>query len=214
MKKTLSLFLVLLMCLSLCACGSNQNSNTETESTAPQKVKPNITAVGQEVTFGTYYKSSGGSKEDLQWVVLDIQDGKALLVTRYAVEPKGNEDVEDIYGYLNMLATRMFTDKEKELIVNQTIDGNGCYMFLLNSSEVEQYMPGEDNSLRFAQATSYAEDEGVKTYTNYKRAGCCNWVLRDGNWVGGQGGNAGKIVTTTDVKYAYGIRPAMWINIA
>lgn len=213
MKKAISLVLALVLCLSLCACGGSETDSASGSENGAQEVKLEITSVGQEVTFGTYYKSSGGDKEDMQWIVLDIQDGQALLICKYAIEPKKNEDVEAIYGYMNLLATKMFTDEEKNLIVNQKIDGEGCYMFLLDSAEVEQYMPGDDNFLRLAQATSYAESEGVDTYTNSKLSDCCNWALRDGNWVGGQLGNYGEIITTTRVKYSYGIRPAMWVTI-
>lgn len=210
MKKVLSLLLALVMCLSLVACGGG-NDAPETEATV-EAVKPEITRVGQEVTIGTYYKSSGGSQEAMQWIVLDIQDGEALLISKYAIEPKSYHDVTAIYGYMNSLATEIFSEDEKALIVIQEIDGKRCYMFLLDSTEVEQYMPGENNLLRFVQATGYAESKGVSTYTNYKRSGCCNWVLRDGNWVGGQLGNAGRIVKTAKVEHRYGIRPAMWIT--
>lgn len=32
-------------------------------------------------------------------------------------------------------------------------------------------------------------------------------------WVGGQMGNAGQIINTTEQKYDYAIRPAMWIRL-
>ena len=119
-------------------------------------------------------------------------------------------------SYLNLLSRYMFTDEQKKQITNPIVDGEESkgYLFLLNSDEVETYMPGEDNKLRLAMASSASIKEGVNIYENAMKTGAyCNWILRDGAWVGGQQGNAGEIINTTKQKYKYGIRPAMWVRI-
>ena len=118
-------------------------------------------------------------------------------------------------SYLNLLSSYMFTDEQKKQITNPIVDGEESkgYLFLLNSKEVETYMPGEDNKLRLAMASSASIKEGVNVYENAMKTGAyCNWILRDGAWVGGQQGNAGEIINTTKQKYKYGIRPAMWVR--
>lgn len=214
MKKFLALFLAMVMCLSFVACGENDTENAkDAEKASETKLKLNITSVGQEIMFGSYPKTSDGAYDDVQWIVLDIQGDKALLISKYAVEPKNSWDVSEFSDYMSRITERMFTEEEKSLITVQSIDGEESHMFLLNAAEVEKYMPEESNSLRVVQATGYAESKGVTTYTNSKLSGCCNWVLRDGCWVGGQLGNKGKISDYTQKSY-YGIRPAVWVSIA
>ena len=97
-------------------------------------------------------------------------------------------------SYLNLLSSYMFTDEQKKQITNPIVDGEESkgYLFLLNSKEVETYMPGEDNKLRLAMASSASIKEGVNVYENAMKTGAyCNWILRDGAWVCGQQGNAG-----------------------
>ena len=208
MKQVLSLLLALVLCLSLCACGKDSETEPELpvgetaavpEEEAPVNPFADI-AVGDEVSFGSYYRGSESDTQPIVWYVLDIQDGKALLLSKYVLEPKKNESVEDGWfdsmpPYMNMLANRMFTDEEKAQILLEEIDGqkSTSYLFLLNAEEVDTYMPETSNKLRHATPTGYAIDEGVKVHdTTY-----CNWMLRDGCWVGGQMGNKGKIVNTT-----------------
>ena len=214
MKKIFALLMAVVMCLSFAACGKNDAENAnDAEQTSATKLKLNITSVGQEIMFGSYPKTSDGAYDDVQWIVLDIQGDKALLISKYAVEPKRSWDVSEFSDYMSIIAEKMFTEEEKSLIKAQSIDGVESRMFLLNAEEVEKYMPEESNSLRLAQATGFAKNEGVTTYSNVSLSGCCNWVLRDGCWVGGQSGNKGKISDHTQKSY-YGIRPAVWVSIA
>lgn len=214
MKKILALLLVAVMCLSFVACGENDTENAkDAEKTSATKLSLNITGVGQEIKFGSYPKTSDGAYDDVQWVVLDVQGDKALLISKYAIEPKNSWDVSEVSEYMSSITQKMFTEEEKSLIEVQSIDGVDSHLFLLNAEEVEKYMPEKSNSLRVVQATGYAVDKGVKTYTNSKLSGCCNWVLRDGCWVGGQLGNQGKISDHSPKSY-YGICPAVWVSVA
>ena len=119
----------------------------------------------------------------------------------------------------------MFTDDEKELLIWQEFDGaeQGSYLFLLDSSEVEKYMPESDDELyklRFCEATDWAITEGdgggVEVYKASAYTGpTCNWDLRNNKYVGGQHGNLGDIVGPYNSKldYHHGIRPAVWITL-
>ncbi len=221
MKRMLILFLTLSLCMSLCACGGNTPTNGAETIPATEEAAPlEITAVGQEVDFGSYYYRANKEEEAITWIVLDIQEDKALLISECALTAKKNEAIEagwstsDMAPYMNMLASDMFTEEEKAQILCEEIDGQTSgYLFLLDSAEVETYMPGENNKLRLAMATGYAIDEGVEVHEGYTSGAYCNWVLRDGSWVGGQRGNSGEIKNATKPKYDYGIRPAMWISL-
>ena len=42
--------------------------------------------VGNIVTFGSYPQSKTGASAPIQWIVLDVKDGKALLLSRYVLD--------------------------------------------------------------------------------------------------------------------------------
>lgn len=46
----------------------------------------NNVVIGDRVILGSYYTGHNGSKENLEWDVLDTVNGSALLITRYAIE--------------------------------------------------------------------------------------------------------------------------------
>ena len=215
MKKIFALLLSTVMCVSLVACGGGDKNGGTASDITEDSPFTNL-AVGDEVIFGNY-------NGDIKWIVLDVQEDSALLLCKTAIAPKKNESVDGkwhtstMLSHLNMLAGRMFTDEQKTQIINPILDGEESkgYMFLLNSEEVETYMPGEDNEWRLAMASEATIKDGLKVYENAMGTGAyCNWILRDGAWVGGQRGNAGEIINTTEQKYAYGIRPAMWVSIS
>lgn len=214
MKKIIALLLVAVMCFSLAACGEGAKTEGGASNTIEDSPFANI-AVGDEVIFGNY-------NGDIKWIVLDVQEDSALLLCKTAIAPKKNDSVDGkwhtstMLSYLNLLASRMFTDEQKKQIITPVLDGEESkgWMFLLNSEEVETYMPGEDNEWRLAMVPKAAIKDGVEVYKNAMGTGAyCNWILRDGAWVGGQQGNAGEIINTTEQKYEYGVRPAMWVSI-
>lgn len=226
-RKFLTVLLIATLACSVCACGSDAKSKANNSAESKENFQESgekpvdgtlnesenqlvINAVGDEVTFGSYYYDKNETQKSVTWIVIDIQEDKALLLSKNVIDAKKNNDVDDD-GYMNMLAERMFSAEEKKQIISEVWEGQdgSSYIFLLNSAEVDKYLPERDNKLRRACATGYAIKEGVKTYesTSY-----VNWALRDGKWVGGQSGNKGKICDTK-VKYEYGIRPAMWIQI-
>lgn len=228
MKKKLLLFIMIAtLACGLCACGSTADSKVE-NSAQSEGIRQNedvksedensndnqlvINAVGDEVIFGSYYYDKNETQKSIEWTVIDIQGDKALLLSNSVLDAKKNYDVDDD-GYMNMLANRMFSDEEKKQIITEVWDGQdgSSYIFLLNSAEVDNYLPERENELRKACATEYAINEGVTTYESMSGY-YVNWALRDGKWVGGQTGNMGKICDTK-VHYDYGIRPAMWIQI-
>lgn len=235
MKKAVLIVLALLMMFSLAGCGGNDTPNSpaqtanvpagpadgETNTVAPtEEPQPmTINAVGDEICFGSYPYTKNGEEKEITWIVLDIQDGKALLLSKYAINARKNYDYSDV-GYMNSLSSKMFSKEEKALIIDQEFEGqkSKCYAFLLDSEEVETYMPEDDkdlSKLRLAVATDYAKSEGVDIYADSINSGYyCNWCLRDGNKVGGQRGNSGKVAPASkSFQYHYGIRPAVWINI-
>lgn len=43
---------------------------------------------GEYVKFGTYPESHGDTKDPIEWLVLEVKDNEALLVSRYGLDCK------------------------------------------------------------------------------------------------------------------------------
>lgn len=51
------------------------------------RIKPTVLATGDFITFGTYPQtSSGDDNTPIEWLVLDVQDNKALLISKYGLD--------------------------------------------------------------------------------------------------------------------------------
>ena len=182
--------------------------------------------VGDYVNFGSYMQNTS-EKTDIEWIVLEKNKGKALIISRYALDDKPyNEKREDVTwetcslrSWLNDdFIEESFTIEEKNYICNSTVKadkitifdtnpGNDTQdkVFLLNFSEVYKYFTKDSD--RMCSATEYAKDEG----------GYCIWWIRSP----GDGQDSAAYVRTSGDVAKYGIsvdngravRPALWINL-
>ena len=197
-------------------------------------------SVGQTITFGSYEQDNNTSngKEAIEWIVLDIQDGKALVISKYALDcKKYNETYTDVTWETCTLRTWLnndflnsaFSESEKSKIptVPVSADANPSYstnpgnatqdqIFLLSITEANKYF--DSNSERECQPTAYAKAQGVWTSSSGTYAGNCWWWLR----------SPGNLQTyAAVVRYdgyvrdygngVYGsddaVRPALWIDL-
>ena len=191
--------------------------------------------VGDTVTYGTYEQDGDydNGKEAIEWIVLDKQDGKLLLVSRYALE--GTSYNYDVYGpmtwekcslrkWLNTgFMKEAFTQKEIKHIPTMRVsaDKNPEYdtdpgndtedqVFLLSISEAEKYFKTGDE--RRCKPTEYARIMGA-----YNHDGYCFWWLRS---PGDSGVSATEVEGDGSVDYygghvgsSYAVRPALWVDL-
>lgn len=194
--------------------------------------------------FGSYEQDNNTSdgKEDIEWLVLDIQDGKMLILSKYALDfqPYNKErtavtwETCTLREWLNHdFLTSAFTEIEQTMIpiVTVSADKNPRYgtepgsdtqdkVFLLSIPEVEEYFASD--SARRCQITDYADARGVITDSD----GSCWWWLRSpGNqqnvaasvyFDGGVysiGGVVNELYGYTTYISIHAIRPAIWVEI-
>ncbi len=178
-------------------------STAVTESPAPPTTQPAVTApvpvwnVGDLYTFGTFEQDndSQSGEEPLTWIVLEVKDGNALLITERIIDMQPYNayqmDVtwEDCSArsWLNeVFYSAAFSEEEKDRILETTVStqANPYYgtdpggqttdhVFLLSLEEVEEYLPRD--SSRYCGATQYAIKQGV--YVNPSTGGSW-WMLR------------------------------------
>lgn len=193
---------------------------------------------GTRVAFGSYEQNNyiSGLKEDIYWRVLEVKDGKALIISERALDCKpyneSNKDVTwetcSLRKWLNneFLKTA-FSDAEKEMICCVTVSadkssywetdpGNSTQdkVFLLSQSEADIYF--KNTTSRACNASDYALANGASIDKN----DYCYWLLRtpgpsqkyatmvfNGNY-----GNNDYFYSKVDSPEA--VRPALWIDIS
>ena len=256
MKKLMVLLLSTTLLIGLAACGesefqkdeSNTSANSadvniseDIESSGKPDIDPDV-QIGDYVTFGTYEQDCDflNGTENIEWLVLDVQDGKVLLLSKYGLDcKKYNEEYKEttwetctLRNWLNYdFYNTAFSNTEKEIVseTNVIAEDNTEYrtdagndtrdkVFLLSISEVEKYFSVYYE--RGCKPTSFAISHGADPYygTSYSYSdGNDSWVLRtpggsqeDIAFIGVGGELTGRGAC---VDNGFTIRPAMWVTI-
>ena len=198
--------------------------------------------VGGYVYFGSYEQDNDTSNgaEDIEWLVLDKQDNKILVISKYALDAQlYNTGMTSIWenstlrGWLNgYFYNTAFSESEMQAIVKTSVSadknpkydtdpGNGTTdnVFLLSITEAEKYFSSD--SARQCTATDYAIANGAYTSAEVYTADnkpACQW------WLRGPGTSlihAADILLSGSVFYfgnfasidLLSVRPALWINL-
>lgn len=194
---------------------------------------------GDYVVFGTYEQDNDTSngKEDIEWLVLEVKDGKALVISKYALDCKPyNTSYTDttwetctLRKWLNndFINTAFFGD-EKAMIPTVTVpaDENPEYsanpgnatqdqVFLLSITEANKYF--NSNGARQCEPTDYAVANGAWEFD--RDSGNCDWWLRSHGssqraaaFVRSDGGvHNGGYRVDEDI---CAVRPALWVNLS
>jgi tetratricopeptide (TPR) repeat protein len=192
------------------------------------------TKVGDYITFGSY------GKEDIEWLVLDKQDNKLLVISKYALDTvQYHTNAEGVTWATSTIRTWLngtfykaaFNSSEQGMIKSTkvTADANPSYntdpgndttdnVFLLSINEVNKYFSSDE--ARKCVPTEYAINKGAWTSSDYTvdgKATCC-WWLRSPGAVS----NYAAYVTYDGDVFCRGfyvddddycVRPALWIEI-
>ncbi|MCR5136276.1 MAG: serine/threonine protein kinase [Oscillospiraceae bacterium] len=195
-------------------------------------------SVGDTVTFGHYEQDSNTSngQEAIEWIVLDVQINKVLLISRYGLDAKAYNTAGQSVTWENctlrewlndgFLNTAFSADEQKAIITtsvdNSKSQGNSSWgtdggsntkdsVFLLSYKEAEEYFDSDIG--RNCTTTKYAVKQGAST-TN---EGECWWWLRSpgenqrsaaGVYPGGWLGDNSRVHSGIRV-----VRPAFWLNL-
>ena len=182
---------------------------------------------GDEFVLGKYEQdgdTTNGS-EEIEWIVLDVKDGKALLVSKYILSRTHFNNIHGLQTWESCSArfwlndsfkNECFNEKEMSLILlthnkkYSYCEDSDDYFFLLSVDEAENYIVNSNIKLSGATKSAQSDDK----YENY-------WWLRtpgDNKWetayVYDSGGiNEDGAMNDAEHGYNFGIRPAMWISI-
>ena len=228
----IALLAALIMVLSISGCVPS----------AKQPVTPPLSMdlaglkAGDLFSFGSYEQDNDveNGAEPIEWQVLAVEDGRALVISRYALDAKPyNESFINVTWSRSTLRSWLngefynnaFDNAEKTNIaeVTNSNPSNVCSrarggfstkdrIFLLNFDEANKYFPSDE--VRQCEATPYAKAHGAYIGENENSW----WWLRSP----GRTGSAAAIVLyggyVSNLGYAVNdpynvVRPAFWLSL-
>lgn len=176
--------------------------------------------IGDQVVLGNYMQG------DIEWIVLDIQDGKMLLLSKYALDCKPYLDTQTyeetgqgttweesfLHSWLlTDFVNGAFSDAEKAMLAKRTT-ADEDWIFLLSVEETETYLTSFD--MRQCEPSAFVS----ANYRQGVKNGKCYWWLRS------QGDTLDTaVIITPDGEIVdegrsvnsqlIAVRPAMWIEV-
>ena len=187
-KKLAATGLVCAVIMASTACANTGESGIQPSDTESETVTSETTteeddgiSVGDRISFGNYVQTKDSDPEPIEWRVLEIKDGKALLISEYVLDQYVyNIDLADVTWENSSLRKwlngdfydKAFSDSEKSLIQTVTIENadNPLYatpggndtednVFCLSLEEVQIYFVDADD--RMTAPTDYAVSRGT-----------------------------------------------------
>jgi len=197
-----------------------------------------LSTKGYEVAFGRYEQDNNleNGPEPIEWIVLDAQDGKSLLLSKYGLDAKAFHEMESV-AYWDSCTLRKwlngaflqdaFSKKEQQAILSTKVDnskeqGNPSWetsdrtsttdaSFLLSYAEISSYFHNDIE--RRCKPTAFAIAEGVNL--NGEHSWWWTRSASSGNYLNYAGtiSPEGSTKTTKNVNSVKGaVRPAIWVD--
>ena len=215
--------------------GDGKTETRYCQNCGKEETRKTFFKVGDIITLGTYPQGAKGEVKPIEWQILDVKNGQALVISKYALDCKAFNDTRasvtwgscTLRKWLNDdFYDKAFNGEDKAKITTTTVtaDKNPSYntpqgnatqdkVFLLSVKEVDSYCKSDAD--RNGNGTDYCYKQG-----SYKDAsnGNCWWWLRSSGSDSGSAANVscdGSVYNRGySVNYKIGaVRPAMWINI-
>ena len=150
---------------------------------AESGIDPGTIAVGETVVFGNYEQDNNrdNGEEPIEWIVMDIQDGKALLLSKYGLLAAGYHDSWDdctwetcsLRAWLNdKFLDYAFSAEEQSAILTTAIDNSDSQGYDWTLVGEEKITGGNNTQdkiflLSYAEANRYL-DVTIESENNIK----------------------------------------------
>lgn len=168
--------------------------------------------VGDTVRFGSYEQDGDSSNgaEEIEWLVLDAQDGNLFLLSKHVLDNKKyHEKKEDIIWKSSTLRTWLnhdfvsaaFSEEEQgRILLTYVNNSNDKYtgdmsgadtndkVFLLSIEEARTYFDEDENATdenRYGTVTEYARQQGCYVVPAKGNTNRCGWFLRSAGHTSG-----------------------------
>ena len=198
---------------------------------------------GDTLTFGRYPQTASGDDETpIEWIVLEVQDGKALLISKLILDTRefSTKDTADSWAnseariWLNNdFMAKAFTAEEQAAILTTEVDNSAAQdstgkksipgkntqdkLFLLSYHEAfDVYFPTDE--ARQCVITENVHYERANHSGQYEPGEPAYWLLRslldeDGGKYESCVSESGALKSVWYVTRAMGIRPVFWLDL-
>ena len=175
-----------------------------------------LQTVGATLEFGAYDLDGDETNgfEPVEWTVLAVEDGRSLLISKYALDTQCFKDFTSSFTYWKTSTPRiwmqvdgwnaMLDPAQQALVDVQVNDGIVDTLFLLSAEEAEAYFPSDD-ARRCSRFPAQGEAVPVSWWLRTEGTGeydCFAFVGEDGDIS----------VEGASWNYNKGVRPAMWVR--
>lgn len=248
-KSVVASLLAVVMIMSFAACGEGGSEKEKKNDSADASASDNAdmnsdrkstidknAQVGDYITFGSYEQDNDTSngKEPIEWLVLDVQEGRVLVISKYGLDAKRyNEEITEVTWETctlrkwlnNEFINKAFTSEEKAKIPTVTVsaDANPSYstdpgnatqdkVYLLSINELNKYFSSD--SARVCEPTKYAVANVADV--NIDIINSCWWLRspRDCQYDAAIVADGSVFDHNYDVGMdCVAVRPAMWITV-
>lgn len=153
--------------------------------------------------------------EEIEWYVIDYQDGKYFLLSKYILTGMQNTK-EYTFGYYdwkdseirkklnNDFYNSSFSDEEKEMIVGTNIGDVEDKIFLLSKNDISVII--NDVNIAMGIPSDYALGQGIKLSNRQNDFDTTWYYLKDNSCADGL------MFSNVPGSSIRGVRPAMWIS--
>ena len=202
-------------------------TTTPTPTPTPRPVTENMPAAvplnmpekfetGMHVYFGVYEQDGdeANGPEDIEWIILDIQGDKALLLSRYALDRViyNNNAANGIYWQNSNLRSWLngeFVEKAFAYYEQKRIFTDGEDLVAIpHVNSLDWYLGTEDVN-RVCYPSVYAEGKVGRF-----ESGACSWFVNTDTRTnyGTAVSSAGRVYTITENNLAL-VRPCLWVTV-
>ena len=231
MRRNIIVLLTWAMLLCLAGCKEKEEKS---KAKRPDMDALRAAEVGSYIYFGEYEQDNDAStgKEAIEWLVLDKQEDKMLVISRYGLDSQPyNTELYDVTWetcslrrWLNgTFYVTAFIHEEKNVILTSTVtaDANPEYdtpvgndttdqVFLLSIDEANRYFA--DDTSRTCVGTPYCNEQGT-----FEDTGTCLWWLRSPWSYSNYAPYVNYFGLIINGNFVYdhrgAVRPALWINL-
>ncbi len=191
---------------------------------------------GDTLLFGRYPQDAAGKEQPIEWRVLAVEAGRALLISEYALDCKPYNAKKEKIGWAEATLriwlnrefyNQAFNEEEKRRIVHaavridpesefDTVTTASDDVFLLSREEAEKYFA--DDAARVCAPTRFAAGHGAVQYQMHSAhgVGTCWWWLRSRGDDGCSAASVyggGSADGSNEVDHIFlGVRPAIWLK--
>lgn len=201
----------------------NTNAAEYIEKNYAPLLDPENLKIDDIIEFGRYKKDSDDDIQPIKWQILEIQENKILLLSKYLIQPIAydeNNSADWEHSSLRKWCNSEFYDNaftfeeqnriERTLVVNDVGNDTSDKVFILSIAELNRYIPKEFD--RICKLTQYSYEKDCFHITdNFSGAWWCRKQSSNDKMYGIS--ERGKVIDYEKKVAKFCVRMAIWLKI-